>query len=122
MPSSNPLVIDPSMLTTVVRTALQSPTIVILEWTTSVLANRGGTTPDGVLLVSGRAQDSAGIRPWAVALKRSERPAEEPPVDNLFYARRELLLYQSSWLTQLPGPVLPARCYGIFEDTEAIWL
>jgi hypothetical protein len=88
----------------------------------SILANRGGNTPDGVLRVSGSGADAAGTRPWEVALKRIVLLADDTPPHSLHYPQRELFAYSSDLLTHLPGPVVPARCFGVSEQADAIWL
>jgi hypothetical protein len=116
------LAIDRTMLTDVVRRALASPRFEVQDWTTSTLANRGGSTPDGVLRVSGSGEDAEGTRPWEVALKRIALPSDDTPQQSLFNSRRELFAYGTELLNRLPGPVVPACCYGVSEHTGAIWL
>jgi hypothetical protein len=114
--------IDLTVLTNVVRQNQRSTAFEVLDWTVSTLSNRSTVNPDGVLRVSGQGRDSAGVRPWSVALKIIMKPEAEGEPNHLGYWMREVYAYDSGLLTSLPGPVVPARYYGTTMHPDSAWI
>jgi len=115
-----PPTIDPAVLTAVVRQDQRSAAFEVLDWTVHTLSNRGKGNP--VLRVSGHARDSAGVRPWSVALKIISKPETDEEPSYLGYWMREVLAYDSGVLANLPGPVVPARSYGTNVHLDSVWI
>lgn len=117
-PVSEPgTLIDPVVLTEVVRKDQVSPDFVITDWTVRPLSEKGLANPNGLLLVSGHGKDRSGERSWSVVLKKFslEGPVMSNQPGQLFYWKRELALSQAGLLERLPGPVAIPRCYHTAE-------
>ncbi len=115
-----PPTIDLAVLTAVVRQDQRSAAFEVLDWTVHTLSDRGGGNP--VLRVSGHGRDSAGVRPWSVALKIISKPETDGERSHLWYWMREVPAYDSGLLTSLPGPVVPARSYGTNMHPDSVWI
>ncbi len=114
--------IDMAILTDVVRQDQRCPSIEITNWSVRQLSNQGIISPEGLWLFSGSAQAKDSIHEWSVVLKILNRPTEEPPQDDLWYWKREILLAQSGLLEQMPGPLRAPRMYRTDEYPESAWL
>jgi hypothetical protein len=115
-------------LTQVVRQDLNCPTFELRDWNVRMLSDQGVINPDGLFLVEGHGVDGAhpepGIQPWRVVVKNYVPPQDEVAPDNLWYWKREVLLFQSGLLERLPGPLRWPRSYGVFETGGSwqIWM
>jgi len=114
--------IDIAELTNVVRQDQRSVVFEVLDWTVSMLSDRSTVNPDGILRVSGHGSDSVGVRPWSVALKIIMKPETEGEPSQLGYWMREIYAYDTGLVTNLPGPVVPARYYGTTMHPDSVWL
>jgi hypothetical protein len=120
-----------------VRRLLDSSTAEILSWEVVMIHPGTRGMHGGVYQVSGLAREQTSVHPWSLVLKilcppnahdpsafsefHTHDPATEP--SSLLYWKREALLFQSSFLGDLPPLVAAPRCYGI-EDVSAheVWL
>jgi hypothetical protein len=114
--------IDVGILTDVVRKAQRSSSFEITDWSVQPLSNKGIANPDGLWLFSGQGYDSNAARPWSVVVKIFIQPGQEPPLDNLYHWKRELLLAQSGLLERLPGPVRAPLFYRTDEYPDSAWI
>lgn len=94
----------------------------------------GGTPPTvGVYRVSGTGRDRNGLVPWSLVIKAIRRPytghesgsanagADDPTARA--YWQREILAYQSGFLTALPEGLSAPRCFGVTEQPgDMVWL
>lgn len=107
---------------------LRKSSIEVLEWQCQKLTAGGSEISGGlgVYRVSGTARDQDGSYPWSLILKITSGNAQgsnEPAAWN--YWKREVLLYQSGLLDDLPGSLTAPRCYAVKEfpgDEFWIWL
>ena len=115
-------VIDPQLLTDVVRQDQRSSTFEILDWTVKRLSDKGIMNPDGLFLFSGQGRDEQGIRSWSVVLKTLKGSDDDPNIGNMNYWKRELLLVQSGLMERLPNGVTVPRSYGTSEHKDGAWI
>jgi hypothetical protein len=112
--------LTPGRLQEVIRAALHEPAALLAEC--EALA-RPGAASSALYRLSGTALVGAVERAWSVVLKTIEPAAGEPDPASIFYPRRELLLYQSGVLDDLPAGLRAPCCYG--WDTRpdgSVWL
>jgi len=114
--------IDPARLTEVVRQDQRSPSFEITQWSVKRLSDKGIINPEGLWVFAGIGRDSQGERPWSVVLKVLNRPDQEPPPNDMWYWKRELLVAQSGLTERLPGPVKAPRFYQAGESPDDTWL
>jgi len=114
--------IDRAVLTEVVRQDQRDPSFEITEWSVQQLSDKGMINPEGLWLFSGQGRAGEATQPWSVVLKILVRPKQEPPPDNLWYWKREILLAQSRLLERLPGSVRAPRFYRTEEYPDSAWL
>ena len=114
--------IDLLELTTVVRIALSDPSLEVVTWEVQTLSTRGTGATGGLLRVDGKACTGGVVRPWAVALKILSCPEQDRSLTFLGHWQRESSAYGSGLLDGLPGPVIPARCYGVSAKPAAVWI
>lgn len=133
-PSSTPIQsIDQSILTPIVREAVQDDTMHIQDWRVGQLAGGAGNPVSvGLYRFEGIGQSESNDRiPWSIILKVIQSPANEGK-ENLGegddqthwnFWKREPLIYQSGLLETIPGGLIAPRCFGIVEiPGDVIWL
>lgn len=94
---------------------------VITDWTSHRLV--GGGEGLGVWRLSGTAVTDGTVQPWSVILKGwpPQEPGTNPSAWN--WPHRELELYRSGLLTDLPGGIQAPECYGDIEGPDgSVWL
>jgi hypothetical protein len=116
--------IDPALLTEVVRQDQRSPNFELRDWTVAPLSHyKMIETTGGLYRFSGKGADERGEYPWSVVLKIVTNPGDDTQAQrDATYWRRELLAYQSGLLSNLPGPVVAPRCYGVREYQGGAWI
>jgi hypothetical protein len=106
----------------VVRAALGEPRTVLTAWEVAPVQ---GAVSRAVYLLTGAARIGAAEYPWRVVLK-VRGPATRPQdPTHIFYQKREMLLYRSGLLDDLPGGLRAPRCYGcdeLADGTIWVWL
>jgi hypothetical protein len=101
----------------VVRAVLGQPGAEIATWDAAPMAARTRS----VFRFRGVARVGASERPWSVVLK-VPTPDQQGPAAVTNW-KRELLLYRSGLLDDLPAHLRAPRCYGADEpDDEVVWL
>jgi len=115
-------VIDPTILTDVVRQDQRSSRFAITSWSVRRLSDKGIINPDGLWFLNGEGYDQAGSRPWSLVLKIFQRPEHESPPSDLWYWKRELLVAQSGLLEHLPGPIKAPHFHRAEETASGAWL
>jgi hypothetical protein len=123
--------LDVQTLTPLVRAALDSTTAEVETWQVSPIT-QGSSSPAGVYRVAGTAQEQGEPVTWSLVVKLVEEAATSVHAGNnasddptqIFYWKRELLLYQSGFFDQLPKGLAAPRCYRIDELPHAghIWM
>jgi hypothetical protein len=116
-------------LTPLVRQILESSTADVVDWHIHRFGGGAGeyaANGTGAYRIAGSARISDGIRTWSVVLKimrgTTVKDTDEPATG---VVPREVLLYQSGMLTQLPSGVAAPHCYGITTHLDAeywLWL
>jgi hypothetical protein len=122
-PNNDPLkTIDKTMLTPLVRRALNRDAIEILDWQSNPLYGAGLNSK--IVRFSGNARDrDAILLPWSLILKIIRSNDNEDDPVSLRYWKREALAYQSGLLDDLPGKIRAPSCYGVVEQPEReVWL
>jgi hypothetical protein len=118
--------IDRAVLTGPVQGLLDSDTAEIETWDHALLYGGLGVAKgiSAVYRVTGTACDRGATKPWSLVLKilrgptHGSGPGEDPPTG----WDREVRVYRSGLLDDLPAGLVAARCYGIEERPGAAWL
>src|SRR5689334_14179491 len=113
---------DVILLTKLVRLDQHSPEFIVLDWVVEPLSNKGFGGAEGLFLFRGQGRLGDVEKPWSLVLKILRQPAEEQPISDYFYWKREVLAAQSEWLTNLPAPVRAQRIYRVVEEAGFAWL
>ena len=116
--------IDRDMLTSLVRQALNIPSVEICQWEHHPV-NYINTEESnlGVHRFKGTAEDQGEVRPWSILLKAVRAPINHTNPSYWNYHRREILAYQTGLLSDLPGGLSAPRCLGMSEYAEDLcWL
>jgi hypothetical protein len=114
--------IDQVTLTPLVRSALGSETVEVVDWEREQL-HGGIAVGSAVYRFSGRGRDQGQTMPWSLILKllRPEGGSAEPSAWN--YYKREADAYQSSMVDSLTDGLVTPRCFDIIEHPDGIcWM
>jgi hypothetical protein len=116
--------IDHVTLTPLVRSALGSETIEVINWECKQL-HGGIAAGTAVYRFSGQGSDQHQTIPWSLILKilRSEDGSADASAWD--YYKREADAYQSGWLDDLPGGPAAPRCFGVLDHPDGtcwMWL
>ena len=104
----------------VVRTALGEPGAVLGGWDAAPMQ---GAASRALHLLSGAARVGAAEHPWRVVLKVLASVAGQDDPAHIFYWKREMQLYRSGLLDDLPAGLRAPRCYGCDELADGtVWL
>jgi hypothetical protein len=114
--------VDESLLTDVVRRALDSPAFRVTTWSVRRLSDKGVINPNGLWRFSGDGRDERGARSWSVVLKMLTREEQERPPADTWYWKREMQLALSGLTDRLPGPVRAPRFYHAEETPTGAWV
>ena len=126
--------IDAAVLAPVVRQSLGSHSIEINDWRVSQLGGGAGNPVSvGLFRFEGIGQDQTERVPWSVILKVIQSPAnvgwqnmgEGDDPSHWNYWKREVRLYPSGLLDDLPEGLVVPRCFGAAElpgNTAWLWL
>ena len=126
--------IDAAVLAPVVRQSLGRPSVEIDDWRVSQLGGGAGNPVSvGLYRFEGIGQDREKRLPWSVILKVIQSPAnlgwqnmgEGNDPTHWNYWKREVRLYPSGLLDDLPEGLAAPRCFGTTEqpgNTAWLWL
>lgn len=104
-----------------VRSALDDETATVVDWFYQPLA--GGFSGSAVYRFQGQAQTSSGVTGWSLILKVINPASGGSAPADFDYWQREMLLYQSGLLADLPMDLVAPRCFAIVDyPEEEIWL
>ena len=124
--------VDAALLTPLVRQALADNCAEVLDWnfaplTGGMVQERGGSY--GVYRFRGQARSGAAVRPWSLVLKATAaavlaaNPFTGAEESHPYYWKREVLVYQSGLLADLPDGLVAVRCFGVVEyPDEEFWM
>jgi hypothetical protein len=124
----HPLELDRETLSAPVAASLRSRTIDVIDWRQDSIHTAFNQSTGGLYRIAGTGRDRGRTVPWSVILKvvrASDGPfggSVDPTTSN--YWKRELELYRSGMLENLPGIRAP-RCLGIDQHEAGlawIWL
>src|SRR5215216_5502132 len=110
--------IDLGVLTDFIRQDRHSSLFEVTTRSVQRLSDKGVINPDGLWLFSGKGYDASGSQSWSIVLKILHRQDQEPPLSDMWYWKRELLLAQSGLLARLLGPVKAPRVYQAEETPD----
>ncbi|MGD8465372.1 MAG: phosphotransferase [Anaerolineae bacterium] len=116
--------IDQATLTPLVRSALHSETIEVVNWDLEQL-HGGIAAGTAVHRLSGQGRDHGRTIPWSLVLKILRSGVGSPDDSAWDYFKREADAYQSGWLADLPGGLAAPRCCGVFDQPDGgcwMWL
>lgn len=114
-------IVEPSTLIPLVGRLLAEEPIALSNC--AVQPVEGGFSGSPLYRVQGRATTRAGVKPWSLILKVIQPTTGSQEPWQRDYWKRELLVYQSDLLADLPGGLAAPRCLGITEQaTEEFWL
>jgi hypothetical protein len=116
--------VDLAVLTEVVRKDQHNPELKILDWTVKPISHEKIIdTTGGLFRFSGQGRSTRGIEPWTVVLKCINDPKQwgQQPGEWAYW-RREILVFQSDLLEQLPAGIRAPRCYGVMERENEAWV
>ena len=120
------LVLDRAALTGPVRCVLGSDSAEIETWRHDLLYGGLGVAigMSAVYRVTGTARDGGTTKPWSLVLKvlRDPTHGSGPAEAQADGWDREVQVYGSGLLDDLPAGLVAARCYGIEERPGAAWL
>jgi len=126
--------VDAAVLAPVVRQSLGRHSVEINDWRVSQLGGSAGNPVSvGLYRFEGIGQDRAQRIPWSVILKVIQSPAnigwqnmgEGDDPSHWNYWKREVRLYPSGLLADLPEGLTAPRCFGTAElpgDIAWLWL
>jgi hypothetical protein len=120
--------LESSDMLSLVSQTLGKSIVKIPEWQFQPLGGGAGKYSGGlgVFRVSGTARDQDGSYPWSLILKiisGSGEGSQDQAAWN--YWKREVLIYQSGLIANLPGSLTAPRCYAVVEypgDEFWLWL
>jgi hypothetical protein len=114
--------IDQTTLTPLVRSALNSETIEVVNWEFEQL-HGGIAAGTAVYRFSGQGRDQQQTIPWSLILKMLRPEGGSSDASAWDYYKREADAYQSGWLDDLPGGLAAPRCFGVFDHPDgAYWM
>jgi hypothetical protein len=111
-------------ITPALRRQSGDDTAAVLTWASDRLVGGAGEGM-GVWRVSGNAIVHGAPRPWSMVLKGWSSPAGDTDPTTFNWPLREMELYSSGVLTDLPGGIRAPTCFGDLqrEDGSAwVWL
>ena len=116
--------IDRATLTPLVRSALGSETVEVVDWEVEQL-HGGIAVGTSVHRVSGQGHDQGQTVPWSLVLKILRPESGSAGTSAWDYFKREVDAYQSGWLDDLPDGLAAPRCFGVLDHADGtcwIWL
>ena len=116
--------IDQATLTPLVRSALKSETVEVINWELEQL-HGGIAVGTAVHRLSGQVRDHGRTQPWSLILKTLQPHRGSPDASAWNYYKREAGAYQSGWLDDLPGGLAAPRCFDVFDCPDGtcwVWL
>lgn len=117
----NATVVDQTRLNQAVRHRLGDTTATVVEWRQQSLQD--GFSGFAIERLQGHAQTATGNHPWSLIRKViAPRGGSQTP-EAWDYWQREVLVYQSDLLADLPDGLAAPRCYAIDEvNADEYWL
>jgi hypothetical protein len=116
--------IDQATLTPLVRSALNSETVEVMDWDYEQL-HGGAGAGNAIYRFAGQGRDREQKMPWSLILKTAYPEGDNTHISAWNYYKREADAYQSGWLDDLPGGLAAPRCYDVIEYQDGtcwIWL
>jgi hypothetical protein len=116
--------LDRATLTPLVRSALNSQTVEVVDWVFKRL-HGGIAAGTAIYRFSGQAHDQGHTIPWSLILKVLWPGVGSTDPGAWDYYKREADAYQSGWLADLPGGLAAPRCFGVVDHTDGtcwMWL
>jgi hypothetical protein len=115
--------IDSAVLTPLVQQVLGGVDAQIAEWRHQSVVG-GIEMASDIYRFSGSALAAGETLPWSLILKVIQAtPGNAQDPQDVRYWKREALAYQSGLLSDLPGGLVPPRCYGATERPDGtVWI
>lgn len=122
--SVSTLVIDPACIQSQLQQIAPSEIRQLISWNCTPLGDI--KEESSVYRVSCTVQLHGGSkRDYSLILKIAKPDSKRNEADHYFYWKREVLVYQSGLLTQLPEGIRAPQCYGVEEQANGdirVWL
>jgi hypothetical protein len=116
--------IDKATLTPLVKSALNSRTVEVINWAYEQL-HGGAGAGNAVYRFSGQGREQERKISWSLILKAIHWAGRSTDASAWNYYRREPDAYQSGWLDDLPGGLVAPRSFGVVDHPDGacwIWL
>ena len=116
--------INKDTLTPLVRSALNSKTVEVINWDYKQLHSSGGEWT-AIYRFTGEGRDKNRTISWSLILKTLRFKGRSTDISAWNYYRREVDAYRSGWFDDLPGGLVTPRSFGIIEHQEGtcwLWL
>jgi hypothetical protein len=114
--------IDQATLTPLVRSALGSESVEVINWECEQL-HGGIAAGTSVYRFSGQGRDQGQTIPWSLILKILRPAGGSADTSAWDYFKREADAFQSGWLDDLPGGLGAPRCYGVVDHPDGVcWM
>lgn len=121
-------VLDQQMVTSLMRQVLGRQEIELLRFQVHAVADWNGPATRGVYRLAGTGWNQGREMEWSLILKVLSQTPEgrargSSEQEHVLYWKREVLVYQSDLLDDLPGGLRGPHCYSIMEQPdESVWL
>jgi hypothetical protein len=119
-----PDVINQATLTPLVRSALNSETVQVINWDFEQL-HGGAGSGNAIYCFTGQGRDQEQKMPWSLILKTVYPEGDNTDISAWDYYKREVDAYRSGWLDDLPGGLATPHSFGVNEHPDGtcwIWL
>lgn len=116
--------IDQTTLTPLVRSALSSKTVEVVNWECEQV-HGGIGVGTAIYRFAGQGRDKEQEVPWSLILKTLCPGEDNIKVSAWNYYKREVDAYQSGWLADLPGGLAAPQCHGVLDHPDGtcwLWL
>jgi hypothetical protein len=116
--------IDRATLTSLVRKALNSSTVEVIDWDYEQICGGAGAG-SAIYRFAGQGRDQGQEMPWSLILKTVCPGEDNVHISAWNYYKREADAYRSGWLDNLPGGLAAPRSFGVVEHPDGtcwIWL
>jgi len=115
--------VDQTVLTPLVRRALDNENAVLIDWHYTPIEGGFGAL-HGVYRWWGTAQSAGATRTWSLIFKATGAPATGNQAPSaLDYWQREALVYRAGLLDDLRAGLVAPRCFAVVEQPgEGVWI
>ena len=116
--------VDEATLAPLVRRALGSETVEVIDWACEQL-HGGIGVGTAIFRFAGQGRDGGKAAPWSLILKTLCPGEDNTPISAWNYYKREADVFRSGLLDDLPGGLAAPRCFGVVDHADStcwMWL